>query len=332
MIYINILIMGGTVFLGRHLGEIARERGHSVTLFNRGNHPDIAPDIEQLHGDRDGDLKVVQNRVWDAVIDTSGYVPRIVRKSAKLFAQSTDHYTFISSISVYKDFSKSGLDETTGVGKLGDESIEEVTGDTYGPLKALCESAVKEELPGRSLIVRPGLIVGPYDSTDRFTYWPWRVMKGGKILVPGDLEALIQWIDARDLALWILEMTERKQTGTYHATGPAEPLTLRTFLKSCAATLNPKVQFQWAKEDFLLDQGVDYWTEMPLWIPRKVNMRGFLSVDNSKAIQAGLSFRPVQETIRDTAEWVRSRPSNADWKAGMSAERERELLEKIGEK
>lgn len=325
----NILILGGTVFLGRHLAEIAKEKGHCVTLFNRGNHSGILSHIEQLHGDRDGNLEVLKDRRWDAVIDTSGYVPRIVRKSIHLLSHLTDHYTFVSSISVYSDFSKQNIDEQADVGKLADETVEIINGETYGPLKALCELVVQEKMPNRTLIVRPGLIVGPYDPTDRFTYWPWRMMKGGTVLAPGDPNARVQWIDVRDLASWILDMVEAKQTGIYHATGPKEPLTMSAFLDSCAEVLNTGVQFQWAKEEFLLDHGVAGWTEMPLWVPVKENMSGFQTVDNRKAIQAGLSFRPIRETIRETAEWVLERSADYDWKAGMKLERERELIEKI---
>ncbi|TGA97608.1 NAD-dependent epimerase/dehydratase family protein [Sporolactobacillus shoreae] len=324
----RILILGGTVFLGRHLAEIAKKRGHSMTLFNRGHHPEVFSDIEQLHGDRDGDLEVLKNRRWDAVIDTSGYVPRIVRQSAQLLSQLTDHYTFISSISVYQDFSKSNITEQAEVGKLDDEAVEDIGKDNYGPLKALCESVVQEVMPGRSLVIRPGLIVGPHDPTDRFTYWAWRIRKGGTVLAPGNPEAPVQWIDVRDLASWILDMVEKKQTGVYHATGPKEPLTMKAFLESSVTSLSSQTQLQWAEEDFLLKQDVGYWMEMPLWIPEKENMSGFQMVDNRKAVKAGLLFRPIQETIRDTAEWASGRPSDYEWRAGMSAEREQEILRK----
>lgn len=322
----NLLILGGTVFLGRHLAELALKRGHSVTLFNRGSHSDVLPDIEQLHGERDGDLEVLKGRKWDAVIDTSGYVPRVVRKSASLLAHLTDHYTFISSISVYEDFSKQNLDEEAVRGKLKDESVEDIGDGNYGPLKALCESAVQEKFPGHSLIVRPGLIVGPYDPTDRFSYWPWRMKKGGNVLAPGNPQAHVQWIDVRDLASFVLDLVEKKQTGVYHATGPSSPLTMKQFLEACRDTLNPAARLQWIPEEFLLNQGVAYWSEVPLWISKEANMDGFLAVDNRKAIKAGLTFRPIQETVRDTAEWLQTRPTNYVWKAGMDTIREKELL------
>lgn len=328
----EILILGGTVFLGRHLAEIAIRRGHSVTLFNRGRHTDVLSDVEQLHGDRDGDLEILKGRNWDSVIDTSGYVPRVVRKSARQLAKVTDHYTFISSISVYEDFSKKNLTEEASTGKLADETIEDIGEGNYGPLKALCETVVQEEMPGRSLIVRPGLIVGPYDPTDRFTYWPWRMKQGGNVLVPGNPQGPIQWIDVRDLASWILDLVEKKQTGVYHATGPSEPLTLNRFLEACKDTLNQTARLQWIPEQILLDQGVEYWSEMPLWIPKTANMDGFLAVDNQKAIKAGLTFRPIHESIRDTAEWAQSRPAGYQWKAGMDERRENELLTSFSNK
>lgn len=328
----EILILGGTVFLGRHFAEIAMKRGHSVTLFNRGRHTDVLPDVEQLHGDRDGDMEILKGRNWDSVIDTSGYVPRVVRKSVRQLAQVTDHYTFISSISVYEDFSKKNLTEEASTGKLADETIEDIGEGNYGPLKALCETVVQDEMPGRSLIVRPGLIVGPYDPTDRFTYWPWRIKQGGNVLAPGNPQGLIQWIDVRDLASWILDLVEKKQTGVYHATGPSEPLTLKRFLEACKDTLNQTARLQWITEQILLDQGVEYWSEMPLWIPKTANMDGFLAVDNQKAIKAGLTFRPIQESIRDTAEWAQSRPAGYQWKAGMDERRENELLTSFSNK
>ena len=186
----NLLILGGTVFLGRHLVEAALARGHAVTLFNRGQHnPDLFPEVERLRGDRDGDLQALEGRRWDAVVDTCGYVPRVVRASAEMLAPNVDHYTFISSISVYADTSKPGIDEQAPVGTLDDPTTEEVTGESYGPLKALCEQAAEAAMPGRVLNIRPGLIVGPHDPTDRFTYWVRRVAEGGEVLAPGNPHA-----------------------------------------------------------------------------------------------------------------------------------------------
>ncbi len=208
----KLLVLGGTVFLGRHLVEAATARGHSVTLFNRGQHnPELYPEVEKLRGDRDSDLSALQGRRWDAVIDTCGYLPRAVRASAELLADAVDHYTFISSISVYADFHTPAMDESAPVGTLADETVEEVTGETYGPLKALCEQAAERALPGRVLNIRPGLIVGPHDPTDRFTYWPVRVARGGEVLAPGRPHVPVQVIDGRDLAEWTVRMVEARQ-------------------------------------------------------------------------------------------------------------------------
>ena len=180
----NILILGGTVFLGRAIVEEALRQGHTLTLFNRGkSNPDLFSEVEKLMGDRDLDLSPLEDRKWDLVIDSCGYVPRVVGQSAKLLANAVDHYTFISTVSVYADFSKPGIDENAPVGTLEDETVEEITGETYGPLKALCEQVVQERIPDRSLVIRPGLIVGPHDPTDRFTYWVLRVSQGGEVMV-----------------------------------------------------------------------------------------------------------------------------------------------------
>src|SRR3954470_5339632 len=221
----KLLILGGTIFLGRYLAEAALERGHDLTLFNRGQHnSELYPDVEKLRGDRDGGLDVLRGRRWDAVVDTSGYLPRLVRASAELLADAVEHYTFISSISVYPHFRSLGQDESAPVGTLDNPSVEEITGESYGPLKALCEQAVEQALPGRTLVVRPGLIVGPHDPSDRFTYWVRRVAQGGELLAPAGRDWHTQIIDVRDLAEWTLRMVERRQTGVYNATGPAYDL------------------------------------------------------------------------------------------------------------
>ncbi len=225
----RILILGGTVFVGRHLVEAALARGHEVTLFNRGQHgPDLYPGVEKLRGDRDGGLDALRGRRWDAAIDTCGYVPRIVRASATLLANAVDHYTFISSVSVYPEAHTRHLDEDSPVGALDDESVEDVTPETYGPLKALCEQAAEGAMSGRALTIRPGLIVGPHDPTDRFTYWPRRVAQGGEVLAPGRPERPVQIIDARDLAAWTLQLVASGARGVYNATGPDYWIRART--------------------------------------------------------------------------------------------------------
>ena len=219
---VKLLVLGGTRFVGRHLVEAALARGHEVTLFNRGNHPEVFPEVEGLIGDRDGDLGALENRTWDAALDTSGYVPRLVRDSAERLRDAVGHYTFISTVSVYPDTLPPHADEDARVRGLEDPLTEEVTNGTYGGLKVLCEEAVREIYGARSLVIRPGLVVGPYDPTDRFTYWPVRVAEGGEVLAPGVPEAPVQFIDARDLAAWTLGMIEGRETGTYNAVSPAD--------------------------------------------------------------------------------------------------------------
>ncbi len=229
----KILILGGTLFAGRHLVEIALRRGIEVTIFHRGQtNPQLFPTVERLYGDRDGGLTALEGRRWDAVIDTSGYLPRVVRASADLLSEAVDHYTFISTISVYADTSQQGITETAPVGVLEDPTTEERTGETYGPLKALCEQEAEAALPGRVLTVRPGLIVGPYDPSDRFTYWPYRVAQGGEVLAPESPALPVQIIDVRDLAAWILDMVSAGRTGVYNATGAAGSLTLGAVLET----------------------------------------------------------------------------------------------------
>lgn len=324
----KLLVLGGTVFLGRHIVAEALAHGHEVTLFNRGQHnPDLFPEVEKLRGNRNGNLETLRGRRWDAVIDTCGYIPRLVRASAELLAQSVEHYTFISSISVYADFSAPGLNENAPVGKLQDEAIEEITGETYGPLKALCEQAMENAMPGRALIIRPGLIVGPHDPTDRFTYWPYRVAQGGEVLAPGHPDRPVQIIDVRDLAKWIVRMVEAGKTGTYNATGPDYTLTIGHLLETCRSVSRSNATFMWVDEGFLLAVGVQPWMELPLWVPDTEEYRGFSAVNCTKAISDGLSFRPLAETIQDTLAWVTTRPSDTPWRAGLKREREKELLQ-----
>jgi 2'-hydroxyisoflavone reductase len=325
----RLLILGGTVFLGRYLVESALERGHDVTLFNRGQHsPELFPEVEKLRGDRDGTLDALKGRSWDAVIDTCGYVPRIVRASAELLSEAVNHYTFISSISVYPHFRQRGVDESAAVATIEDETTEEITGESYGPLKALCEQAVESALPGRTLVIRPGLIVGPYDHSDRFPYWPRRVAQGGEVLAPGNPEAHTQIIDVRDLAAWNIRMVEANKTGTYNATGPETPLTMRHVLEVCRDATGSDARLTWVSEQFLLEQGVGPWIEIPLWIPSEndPDMVGFSDASISKALADGLTFRPLTDTIKATLEWDASRPPIAERRAGLKAEREAELL------
>lgn len=326
----NLLLLGGTIFLGRHLVEAALAGGHQVTLFNRGRHgAELFPEVEKLRGDRGSaeGLASLRGRRWDAVIDTSGYVPRVVRESAGLLADAVAHATFISSISVYADMRVAGVDEAAPVGMLADERVEEITGDTYGPLKALCERAAEEAMPGRVLVVRPGLIVGPHDPTDRFTYWPARVARGGPFLAPGRPEWVTQFIDARDLAAWTLRMVEERRSGVYNATGPAAPRPFGQLLDACRAASGSDALPLWVDEQFLLERGVQPWSDLPLWVPEQdARMAGFSRVSCVRAIDAGLRFRPLDETVSDTLAWFAGRAGGQELRAGLSAPREAELL------
>ena len=326
----RILILGGTVFLGRALVDAALARGHTVTLFNRGQHnPDLFPAVEKLRGERDPNLgaglTALRGRRWDAVVDPSGYFPRLVRASADALRDSVDHYTFISTISVYRDFKLANADETYPVGTIADESVEQITGETYGPLKALCEQAVSQVYGERALNVRPGLIVGPHDPTDRFTYWPVRVARGGEVLAPGRPDMPVQIIDVRDLAEWTIRLVEQKQSGTYNATGPGYTLTMWRVLHECQTVAGSNARFTWVPESFLLARGVTPWTELPLWITREGN-EGFHTSNVDRAIAAGLTFRPLADTIRATLDWHATRPAGYTWRNGMQPEKEQQLL------
>ena len=324
----KILIIGGTRFLGRHLVHSALARGHEVTLFNRGlTNPDLFPQVETILGDREKDLAELLGHEWDAVVDTCGYVPRIVQLSASALEGSVSRYVFISSISVYASFSKVGIDESDPVGKMEDETVEEITGETYGPLKVLCERVVQDTFGAEgALIIRPGLIVGPYDPTDRFTYWPVRVARGGDVLAPEEPDVPIQIIDARDLSDFSIKLIEENASGLFNATGPDYELTMGAMLETCKQVSNSDAKFKWASVEFLAEHKVEPWSDMPVWIPNVEQDAGFSRVDISKAIKAGLTFRPLEETVRDTLEWAETRPSDREWRAGLSMAREAKVL------
>ena len=320
----DLLVLGGTRFLGRHLVETALERGHRVTLFNRGRtNPDLFPGVEELRGGRGGDLSALEGRSWDAAVDTSGYLPRDVRASAEKLADAVEHYTFVSSISVYEDFGRIGTDENAPLLTPPDPEPEEMDPELYGGLKVGCERAAEAAMPGRVLVVRPGLIVGPYDYTDRFPYWCRRVAEGGEVLAPGDPDQQVQIIDARDLAAWMLRMAEDRRTGVYNATGPERRLTMRGMLEGIRDATGSDARFNWASEEFLLDRGVEPWGEMPLWVPGE--MAGILAVDVGRSVGTGLGFRPLAETVRDTAGSDGEKPC-AEIGAGITRDREKELL------
>jgi 2'-hydroxyisoflavone reductase len=252
-------------------------------------------DVETLIGDRDGNLAALKGRRWDAVIDTSGRIPRVVKASATLLADAAEHYTFLSSVSAYADRSVHGIDENAPLAQLCDENSEDVVAD-YGALKARCEREVIEAMGGRALNVRAGLIVGPYDDTGRFAYWPRRICQGGEVLAPGKPDRPVQFIHARDLADWIIKMVENRYTGTYNATGPENRLTMGQFLEACRAVTGSDARFTWIDEAFLLDHEVIAFTELPLWL-RTVS-EGMLAVHTEKARAAGLTFRSWRQSSK----------------------------------
>jgi 2'-hydroxyisoflavone reductase len=323
----KLLILGGTRFLGRHLVDCARARGPEVTLFHRGlSNPDLFPQVQRIPGDREHDLGRLAGQNWDALIDTCGYVPRLVRLSALALKEAVRQYVFISSISAYASLAKSGVNEDDPVGKLEDESVEAVTGETYGPLKALCEQAAQEVFGDRALVIRPGLIAGPHDPTDRFTYWPVRVARGGRTLAPDRPGAPTQFIDGRDLAEFIVKLVAERTSGVFNATGPEYTLTFGKLLDTCRQVSGGRAEFVWAPVEFLEQHGVSPWSDLPAWLPDRGEDAGFAFVDVSKALRAGLRFRPLEDTVRDTLAWAKRLPAGHEWKAGLTPEREAGLL------
>lgn len=324
----KILILGGTAFLGPQIVEAAQARGHVLTLFNRGKtNPGLFPDIEKLHGDRNGDLKSLEGRSWDAVVDTSGYVPRLVTMSASLLAPNVKQYVFISTISVFAEGLKPGTAEDGPLATMPDETSEEVM-KYYGALKALCEKAADKAMSGRAWNVRPGLIVGPGDKTDRFTYWPVRMARGGEVLAPGDGTDPVQFIDVRDLAAWIVLGVERNLTGTYNATGPAEKLTMKKMLEGIKKGVGGDAKLTWVTTEFLEKNDVHPWSDLPVWVPSRGGEEGFSQINCAKAIAAGLTFRALPGTAKDTLAWFKTLPGDRRGKlgAGITAEKETELL------
>lgn len=321
----KILIIGGTVFLGRHIVEAALKAGHDITLFNRGQHnPELFPEVEKLRGDRRKDVSVLKDRTWDAVIDTSGYFPKDVSALAEVLKGNVLQYVFISTVSVYSDFDKPN-DENSPLAQLPEGADEtKITGETYGALKVLCENEVVKSFKNEALIIRPGLIVGSNDPTGRFTYWPRRVAQGGNVLAPGNPNAPVQFIDVRDLAEWTVRLVENRTMGIFNATGPKELLTMSEFLKECKNILKSDANLVWVSEDFLLKNEIAAYTEMPLWIPAQAE--DMSRTDISKAVQNGLIFRSLQTTIEDTFAWDKTVTEKFPQDGSMTTEREQELL------
>jgi 2'-hydroxyisoflavone reductase len=335
---LRILILGGTGFTGPFQVRYALSRGHKVTVFNRGRtHPGELPkEAEQLLGDRNGKLDALKGRQWDVVIDNPTTLPVWVRDAAQILKGNVERYVFISTISVYSDNSKPGMDESGPLAKYEGADAMKETQDTlrasnfglYGPLKVLSEKEAEKWFPGQALIIRPGLIVGPGDESDRFTYWPVRIARGGEILAPGDPTDPVQFIDARDLAEWTIRMVEQGATGTYNATGPRAQLSIAEMLYGIKAVTTADAKFTWVDADFLAAQKVRPWADMPVWIPPRGEEAGFSRVSNRRAVEKGLTFRPLAETARATLDWFNALPAERQAKprAGLAPQRETEVL------
>ncbi|MFC1545095.1 twin-arginine translocation signal domain-containing protein, partial [Gemmatimonadota bacterium] len=294
---LKILILGGTSLIGPSQVEYALARGHTVTLFNRGRtNTHLFPEVEKLVGDRDNDIEALKGREWDVVLDNHPSIPRWVRMTAELLKDSVQQYVFVSSLSVYSDNSIIGMDENGPVATIDDPTIEQVTGATYGALKVLCEQEAERAFPGRATNIRPGLIVGPGDSSDRYTYWPVRIDRGGEVLAPGDPLDPVQIIDTRDLGEWMIHLVENSTYGLFNATGPEKPLPIGEMLGSIKEGIGSDATFTWVNADFLQEQRIRAWSDMPAWVPPRDGMEGFGRFDCSRAIAAGLTFRPHEIT------------------------------------
>jgi len=332
---LRVLILGGTGFIGPHFVDALIAHGHSVTLFNRGrDRRKLRPGVEQRVGDRNGQVDALKGGEWDAVIDDSGYTPRQVGLTATLLKDRVAHYTFISSISAYADLKSPNIDESYPLAQLKDPTIEAVTGDTYGGLKALCESVVEQTYGKRCAVIRPTFIVGPGDSTDRFTYWPVRVSRGGEMLAPGSPSDPIQFIDVRDLADFVRLCAERRYAGIYNACTEPRSVTMGMLLDLSKRITRADTMFLWAPVRFLEHEeliGPDSsGLELPIWVSPTGEDAGAALVSCARAVAKGLRFRPLEQTIRDTLEWQRQRPAaEQTLRAGLTADRERELLQKL---
>ncbi|MEQ5841207.1 NAD-dependent epimerase/dehydratase family protein [Paraburkholderia acidicola] len=319
----RILIMGGTLFLGRHIVEAALRNRHEITLFNRGlRNPGLFPEVEHLTGDRDSNLSSLNGRYFDVVIDPSAYRPGQVESLLDALGAMPKHYTLVSSVSVYASFPP---------GPRYDEKAVVLTGDVgYGALKARTEEALQRRLPDQNAIVRPGLIVGPHDPTGRFTYWMRRIDRGGDVLVPGRPDRPLQFIDARDLAEWIVLLTERSISGVFNAAGATVQTSMAQLLDCCVAEAGREVRLHWMDDDAVTAAGVEAWTGLPLWIPEDhPEFGGFMRANNDRAIAAGLTFRPMRQTVTDTLVWSREvpdEPASPVKVTPLSAERERAIL------
>jgi 2'-hydroxyisoflavone reductase len=335
---LRILILGGTGFTGPHQVRYALGRGHRITLFNRGKQPHEWPGaVEELIGDRNtGDLKALAGGEWDVCIDNPTTLPFWVRDAGHVLHGRVKHYIFISTISVYADNLKPADESAPVANYTGKDAMAETieslraNGELYGPLKALSEKEADKQFPGKATIIRPGLIVGPGDETDRFTYWPVRLARGGEVLAPGDGSDPAQIIDARDLAEWTIRTAEARTLGTFNATGPKHPLPMREMLTGIATAIHADAKPIWVPTDFLESEKVEAWSDMPVWVPARGDTAGFAKRSIAKALAAGLTFRPLDTTAADTLAWFRQQPAErqAKLKAGLTPAREEAVLAK----
>jgi 2'-hydroxyisoflavone reductase len=336
----SLLVLGGTGFLGPAVVDAALARGLRVTLFNRGKtNADLYPELEKLYGDRDPDkgegLKALEGaRRFDFVVDTSSYLPRLTRAVCKLLSGRIRRYALISTVSVYPDLSIVGLEEGAELAKLDDPTDEKLDNNTYGGLKVLCEAAAEEELPGQVLHLRPGLIVGPRDPTDRFTYWPARIQQGGEVLLPGDGQDPVQWIDVRDLAEFTLDSLLAERSGAYNLVGPHYGATMADLAHGCRAVTTSDARFTYVPAERCAQLGLNPWGELPVWSPRGTELAGINAVSNAKAVAAGFRTRSLAETAQATLDYWNSLPEErrASLRAGMSREAEAKALAAAAEK
>jgi 2'-hydroxyisoflavone reductase len=314
----KLLVLGGTIFLGRHVADAALAAGSEVTLLNRGTRAvGFITSVEQLRGDRDGDLSALRGRHFDAVVDCCGYTPAQLQRTADVLHDQVDHYVFISSISVYARFPP---------GRAYDESAP-VTSATegYGGCKARAEEVIRAAFPGRVTVLRPGLIVGPHDPTGRFTYWPLRMARGGRVLAPGRPDRPVHFIDVRDLAAWCVQLAQQRKPGVFHGVGPAG--TMADLLQACHQAAAGNAQWVWRDDAHLLQANVAPWTGLPLWIPEAdADSGGMLLASDQRAVQAGLTTRPWVATARDTLEWALAAGGANGSAATLTAEAEAEIL------
>lgn len=324
----NVLVIGGTRFVGRHIADAFAAREHAVTLFNRGSNPDVHADLEQIHGDRTTDLQLLDGRTWDAVIDTSGYTPNVVESSAAYFKDRAKRYVFISTISVYDHAKTAGPNEESALMQFpGDADPSEFSEERYGALKVLCEQTAGRTFGSAVTIVRPGLVAGPYDHTDRFTYWPVRFDEGGDVVVPLQRHP-IQYIDARDLAEFVVRTVEHHIDGAFNCVTPQGSIRFGELCEACMHEASPEdAAMVPLPDEFLAEHDVRPWSELPLWIPAASEYASIANADSSRALGAGLTIRPISTTVRDTLAWARTaekRPGALA--AGMAPEREAALL------